>query len=157
MQTDLSLPLSIVHKPSKVTGWWVSCQKTGLFMMSSERAASIPSLAAEDRASHRFTCQLPGERDREREREGERLLSSIALPIPPSLCTCQSIEARVAVETWLCAGEVMCMSSRVSVSQSETLAGQMGSDMTWHDRTAPTTAAWQCWRHERNSAFQGML
>lgn len=72
MHTDLSLSLSVVGEPSKVTGWWESSPKTVLFMTSSERAASIPPLAAEDRVCHRFTCQPPGR---------ESLLSSIVLPI----------------------------------------------------------------------------
>lgn len=78
MQTDLSLSLGVVHEPSKVTGCRGELpKKTGLFMTSSERAANVPPLATEDRVCHRFTCQLPGERQRQR----ERLLSSIALPI----------------------------------------------------------------------------
>lgn len=136
MQTDLSLSLGVVHEPSKVTGCRAELpKKTGLFMTSSERAANVPPLATEDRVCHRFTCQLPGERQRQR----ERLLSSIALPI-----TCHP-SAHVDQYRPVGGGlqgkrdHSMCLYGRHHVS-----------DRLGHDRTAKET-------RQRNSAFQGML
>lgn len=110
-RTDLSLSLGVIHQPSKVTGWWVSCQEQACSWWAQNE------LPASRRSQRRTEC-VTGlhvsfrERQKRRKREGatvNRPTDNLALQLPHV----NQYRLGFAVEMWPCAEEDVASGSRI--------------------------------------------